>query len=78
MPILSFCFPILLRGFGGRSVTNGFIVVSVHLGYNGIIVATIIIRYRHLGWFVGNKARPFVRPLVHPSVVTLVRKYVAT
>ena len=47
-------------------------MACVHIGYNGIIVAIIIIRYRHLGWFVGNNVRPIVRPLVHPFVATLV------
>ena len=44
--IFSFCFPILLSGFSGWSVTSSCIVVSVHIGYSGIIVAIIIIRYR--------------------------------
>ena len=48
-PIFGFCFPILLSGFSGWSVTSGLIVVSVHIGYSGIIVAIIIIRYRLLG-----------------------------
>ena len=70
VPFFGFCFPILLSGFSGWSVTSGFIIVSVHTGYNGIIVAIIIIRYSPLGWFVGNNVRPLVRPLVHPSVTT--------
>ena len=70
MPIFGFCFTILLSGFSEWSVTSGFIVVSIHIGYSGFIVAIIIIRCMLLGDFVGIKVRPLVRPLVHSSVAT--------
>ena len=73
-----FWFPILLSGFSDRSVTSGLIVVSVHIGYSEFIVAIIIIRYRHLGWFVGNNVRSLVRPSCSSYVITFVRKYVLT
>ena len=73
VPFPGFCFPILLSGFSGWSVTGGLIVVSVHIVYSGIIVTIIIIRYRYLGWFVGNNVRSLVRPFLSSSVSPSVR-----
>ena len=42
VPIFGFCFPILLSGFSGWNVTSRFIIVNVHIGNSGFIVAIII------------------------------------